>query len=298
MLTRNGSALSRLCAGPLALSETALDWAEDRAACALSLAAHRGDDAPQGAAWVDDAMAAAATGWRPYDLRDGVALIPVQGIILPSFFLIGCEWATGCEQLRWQVATALADDEVRAIALLFDSPGGYVSGVDETSAAIREARASKPVASIIMGHAFSAAFWLASAGDTISCPRTGGLGHIGVISLHLDLTGWLTAEGIKPTLFRSGAHKAEGHPLEPMTDDAARAVQAELDDLRGVFAEAVAEGRAGAIDAAGVLSTEARAYLGPRSLEVALGLGLFDAILPWEQALALFTEGATAGAAG
>ncbi|SDX90197.1 Peptidase family S49 [Albimonas donghaensis] len=296
MLTRNGSALARLCAGPLALSESALDWAEGRAARALALQEAGG--APQGVAWSDDAMSAAATGWRPYDMREGVALIPVQGIILPSFCLIGWDGATGCEQLRWQVETALADDQVQAIALMIDSPGGYVAGVDETASAIRAARGAKPVASIVMGHAFSAAFWLASAGDTISCPRTGGLGHIGVISLHMDVTGWLAAEGIKPTLFRSGAHKAEGHPLEPMTDAAAASVQAELDDLRGVFAEAVAEGRAGAIDVAGVLATEARAYLGPQSLEAARKLGLFDAILPSDQALALFVEGATAGAAG
>ena len=46
MLTRNGSALARLCAGPLALSEPALDWAEGRAARALALQEAGG--APQG----------------------------------------------------------------------------------------------------------------------------------------------------------------------------------------------------------------------------------------------------------
>lgn len=296
MQTRSASALARLCAGPLALAETWLDWAEDRASRALSAQALV--DAPQGAMWADDAMDAASAGWRPYDLRDGVALIPVQGIILPSFCLIGWEYATGCEQLRWQIRTAVADDEVRAIALMIDSPGGYVSGVDETAAAIRAAREAKPVASIVMAHAFSAAFWLASAADTISCPRVGGLGHIGVITLHLDVTGWLEAEGVKPTLFRSGAHKAEGHPLEPMTNEAAAVIQAEIDDLRAVFAASVAEGRRGSIDAAGVLATEARAYLGPAALSRALEAGLFDAILPVEEALAAFVEGATAGAAG
>lgn len=296
MQTRTGSALARLCASPLALAETWLDWAEDRAARALS--AQAAMDAPQGAIWADDAMAAHRDGWRPYDLRDGVALIPVQGIILPSFCLIGWEYATGCEQLRWQVRTALADDEVRAIALIIDSPGGYVAGVDETAAAIRAARDVKPVASIVAPHAFSAAYWIASAADTISCPRVGGLGHVGVITLHLDLTGWLEAEGVKPTLFRSGARKADGHPLEPMSDAAAQTIQAEIDALRRVFAECVAAGRRDAIDTAGVLATEARAYLGPDALGEALSLGLFDAILPAEQAIDLFAEGVTAGAAG
>lgn len=295
MKIRTGSALARLCPGLLALADSRLEWAE---ACAeRALAA--GDGAPPaGAAAWNDALEARNAGWRPYDLHEGIALIPVQGIILPSFGLVGWEHATGCEQLRWQIAAALGDEEVRGVALMINSPGGYVTGVDETAAAIRAARARKPVASIVMAHAFSAAYWLASAADTISCPRTGGLGHVGVITLHMDFTGLFQAEGIKPTLFRSGAHKADGHPLEPMTDEAAASVQAEIDDFRTLFAGDVAEGRQGVMDAAAVLATEARAYTGPAALSAALKLGLFDAILPWEEALDAFAAGIPAGAAG
>lgn len=295
MLDRTGSALARISAGPLALADGWIDWAEDRAERALSAASQ---NRVAGAVAWDAALDARRDGWKPYDVRDGVALIGVQGLILPDFCLVGWGFATGCAQLRWQVREAAVDEDVRAIALMVDSPGGFAIGVDETANAILEAREEKPVAAIVEAHAFSAAYWIAGAADTISAPRTGGLGHVGVLTLHLDMTGWLEAEGVKPTLFRSGARKADGHPLEPMSEEAARTVQAEIDSLRGVFAAAVAQGRRDAIDEAGVLATEARAYQGPDALEEARRLGLFDAILPAEQALDLFVQGVTAGDAG
>ncbi|MEL6220212.1 MAG: S49 family peptidase, partial [Pseudomonadota bacterium] len=201
---------------PLALAERWIGWAGERHAMALEAQSNPAITA--GAVSAARAHAERQNGWRPYDMAGSIAVIPVMGLLLPDFPWIGCPWATGCAQLRWQIREALGDDAVAGIALHVDSPGGYVGGVDQTASLIRAVRETKPVASIVAEHAFSAAYWIASAADTISAPRLGGVGHIGVLMAHFDFTAMLADEGIKVTLFRSGARKAEGHPLEPMTD--------------------------------------------------------------------------------
>ena len=280
------NALARLAWGPLAIRADALGfaWGEDRA----GRIAARELEAPTTA----EAMRHARdTGWKPYDLADGIALIPIRGLIVPELGWIGSNWATGCADLRWQMAEALADPDVRGVALVIDSGGGLVAGVDETAATIRAARAAKPVAAVVELWCFSAAYWLGSAAQTISAPRTGGVGHVGVICAHFDYSRFLDQEGVTPTLIFSGARKADGNPFQPLTDEARAALQASVDGLRRVFAESVAEGRE--MPVAAVLETEARAFDGPEAIEEARSAGFVDAILPADEALAAFAAGLT-----
>jgi ClpP class serine protease len=43
----------------------------------------------------------------------------------------------------------------------------------------------KPIHAILTENAYSAAYAIASAADRISVPRTGGVGSVGVITMHL-----------------------------------------------------------------------------------------------------------------
>lgn len=283
-------ALSRLARGPLLLRSDApgiaqgLVWAEEMASRVVS-----GNlDAPRTA----EAMRHARdSGWKPYDLADGIALIPVRGLILPELGWIGSSYATGCAEIRWQIAEALSDPEVKGIALVIDSGGGLVAGVDETAAAIRAAREAKPIATVVEYWCFSAAYWIGSAAQTVAAPRTGGIGHVGVFKTHFDFSKLLDREGIKPTLIYSGARKVDGNPYEPLGDEARAAMQAAVDAMRRVFAESVAAGRGLPVDA--ILGTEARVFEGPAAIEEAREAGLIDAILPADEALAAFAAGLT-----
>lgn len=292
-------ALARLAAGALLGHLPAgrgdfLAWADERASAVL---AARTGARLAGPNWTADAMAAAAKGVAPYSVAQGVALIGVKGLIVPELDIIGWSWATGCAELCWMVEHAQENPDVRGIALLIDSPGGYVSGVDEAAAAIRAARAVKPVLSAVQDMAFSAAYWIASAADQITAPRMGGVGHIGTLATHVDVSGAMEQQGVKVTVLHSGARKAEGHPYLPLIDAARDDIQARLDAMRRVFAHSVADGRRGAVDAAAILATEARAFDGPDGIDDALSLGLIDAVLPAHEAIGLFATH-LAGATG
>lgn len=299
MKTPLSPALARLSPGallghlPVAQGDF-LAWAEERAEKVL---ATRGNRQLAGPRWTQDAIDAAANGVAPYALVDGLALIGIKGLIVPELEIINWSWATGCAELAWQVEHAAANEQVKGIALLVDSPGGYVSGVDEAHGAIMAARAEKPVIAAVQDMAYSAGYWLASAADQISAPRMGGVGHIGTLATHFDLSEMLKQQGITATVLQAGALKADGHPYLPLSDSARADIEARLQAIRAVFAESVAAGRRDIIDAAGILATEARAFDGPDGIAAALKAGLIDAILPAHEALSLFATH-LAGASG
>ncbi|WP_334194819.1 S49 family peptidase [Pararhodobacter sp.] len=291
-------ALVRLAPGALlghlpAAQGDFLAWAEARAAKVLAACGAR----PAGPRWTDDAVADAEKGIPPYALVDGLALIGIKGLIVPELEIINWSWATGCAELCWQVEHAADNAQVSGIALLVNSPGGYISGVDEAHGAILSARASKPVIAAVQDMAYSAGYWLASAADQISAPRLGGVGHVGTLATHFDLSEALKKQGITATVMQAGALKADGHPYLPLSDTARQEIEARLQALRTVFAESVAEGRRGAISADEVLATEARAFDGPEGIAAALSAGLIDAILPAQEAIGLFATH-LAGASG
>lgn len=274
--------------GPLAVRHGCrfLSWVS---ACEARLQAAYANRALLGAdaVWLDTAVALAAeTDWRPWAQHGRAAVIPVQGLIVPECGFLNVSFMTGCAELVWQVETALADPAVGGIALWVDSNGGYVAGVDAAAAAIRAARAVKPVAAIVAGAAYSAGYWLASAADTISAERTGGVGHIGVIGEHWDDTALMERFGIVRTVVAEGAHKADRYPS--LTETGLADMRAEIASLRDAFAESVALGRRGNPSVEQVLATQSRAYAGPAALQQALTLGLIDAIASPREALAAF----------
>lgn len=173
---------------------------------------------------------------------------------------------------------------VRAIALEIDSFGGEVAGCFDLADAVRAAAARKPVRSFVAEHAYSAAYALASQGDRIVLPRTGGVGSIGVVCMHVDVSAALEEQGIAVTLIHAGRHKIDGNPYEPLPDAVREEYGREMEGLRQLFAATVAAGRGSRLDAAGALATEARCLSG----EEAVAAGLADEVAEPREALAQF----------
>ncbi len=233
--------------------------------------------------WLDDA--------RPADLYlkiGAVAVVSIRGVLLDRLPFHGCEWATGYNAIRLAVASALADPEITVIALDIDSGGGMVAGCFELCAWLRAASAVKPVAALVTNWSASAAYAIAASCQTISAPITGGVGSIGVVRMHLDMSKWLDEEGLRVSLVHAGKHKVDGHPFAPLPDDVRGEWQEGLEAFRLMFAEHVSAGRGMAVE--NVLATEARFYDDPVRLREALDLGLIDAIASPDDALAALVD--------
>lgn len=219
-----------------------------------------------------------------YDVVAGVALIPVRGTLVDRTRYIGSNWVTGYNVLRLQLEAAFADTSVAAIALVIDSSGGMASGLFDLVDWAIEAKqaAGKTLVAICDQEAYSAAYAVALIADTISVPATGGVGSIGAYIMHFEMSKWLKEMGDTYTIVRSGERKADANWIEPLPDKARADFQADVDALRGLFAERVAAARG--IDVDVVLATEARAYRGLVGTKEAVQLNLADAVLPARKA--------------
>ena len=200
--------------------------------------------------------------WGAYRVAGGVALIPVLGSLIPRGLFMGSGYVTSYEMLGAELRRAATDPAVGDdVYLMIDSPGGYVSNLDATAAAIGRLRQSKRVTAYVQGMACSAAYWLASACDEIVCSPQSELGSIGVVQAHFDMSKMLEDIGLKVTLLHAGAKKVDGNPFEPLSERVKAEMQARLEQLRMAFAQAVAEGRT-SLDVAAVLATEAATFTG------------------------------------
>jgi len=208
-----------------------------------------------------------------YDKVGPVAVIPVHGTLVQKLgSLRPYSGMTGYDGIRQAFLTALDDPSVEAIMLDIDSPGGEVSGCFDLVDTIYEGRGRKPIWAILSDAAYSAAYAIASAADRIVVPRTGGVGSIGVICMHMDFSKALTSAGFQVTFITYGDRKADGHPEIPLSKEALERFQADIDTMGELFVNTVARNRN--IAASSMRDTQAVTYLG----EQGVAQGLADAV--------------------
>lgn len=217
-----------------------------------------------------------------FDVINGVAFIPVSGVLVDSVPWIS-RWWTGYNVLSMQFDEAFVRDDVKSIVMCIKSPGGLVSGLMDLVDEVAEGRAAtgKEIVAICDDHAYSAAYAIASVADQITVPRTGGVGSIGVVMLHMSFQKMLQDIGIEATYVKSGARKTDGNPFEPLGRDVLARFQQEIDDLRDLFAETVSRNRTAAgrdLSVEDVLQTEAAIFDGPKGTAEAVSLGLADIV--------------------
>lgn len=231
---------------------------------------------------------------RPLPFRrtaEGVAIVTVIGELVNRGAWVGASSGlVSYEAIRFQLNAAAADRQTRSIILDLETPGGEAIGAFEAAAAVRAAAAAKPVIAVVDGVAASAGYALASgAGRIVSIP-SGMVGSIGVLWVHWDMSAALEDAGIKPTIITAGAQKAAGNPLEPLSPDVRKDMQAQVDHFQKLFLECVAKGRGGRLTADAARKTEARIFSGAEAVRI----GLADATGTFEEVLAELTGGAAA----
>jgi signal peptide peptidase SppA len=212
---------------------------------------------------------------------DGVAIIPIHGLLINRLSW-SCSYATGYNFIRSQRMAALADPDVKLIAYDVNSQGGIASGCAELAQEMFDSRAEKPSIAVVDARCYSAAYFLASACDKIVVTPSGGVGSIGCLSMHIDYSDMVSADGLKVTFIIAGDQKVDGNPYERLSARAKATIQRDVDYHYGLFIEAVARHRGMSED--DVRATEAACFLPPEALDN----GLIDAIETPAEAVANF----------
>lgn len=221
--------------------------------------------------------------YRPYEVNaDGILFVPVRGVLLHNFPYALGNWATGYAYIQKAIERGLEDANVRGIALLVNSGGGMVAGCFECVDKIYDRRGEKPIRAFAHESAYSAAYAIASVADSIVVSKTGGVGSIGVVTSHIDLSKMYDDIGIKKTFIFKGKHKVDGNSAEPLPKDVKDRIEARLDEPYEVFVSTVARNRG--MDAQAIRDTEALTYTATQ----AVSIGLADSVGPLDDAVAQF----------
>lgn len=241
--------------------------------------------------WDDDE--ATVDNSRCYPVIDGVAIIPVVGTLLhrDAYSYWSGQRLPSYQSIADMIEDAVTDSNIKAVLLDVDSPGGVAAGCLDFAEAIAKMRGIKPIWASINEFGCSAAYAVASAADKIVLGKSGRVGSIGVVAMHFDMSAAMEKWGEKVTYLYAGAHKTDGSPYMPLTDQARAAFMSNIEAQYQRFCEVVAANRGISVDQA--RKTEAAIYRGEEAVKV----GLADEVMTQQEAImALATKTAPTGA--
>ena len=146
-----------------------------------------------------------------------IAVIPVQGIIYTDD---QTEWGTSMvDDIKNALQTASDDDNVKAVVLAVNSPGGEVTASDIIYHEVLKVQKKKPVVVAMTSLAASGAYYIACAADWIVANETTFTGSIGVIIQSLNYEGLFDKVGLDAVVFKSGKFKDMLSGSRPMTPE-------------------------------------------------------------------------------
>lgn len=198
---------------------------------------------------------------------------------------------TSCEEVSYALDALLADQTVSAIVLHVDSPGGAVSGVAELCDKVYAARAKKPIYCSIDSTGASAAYWIATAAETVTMTPGGYCGSVGVFSLHIDQTAALAEQGVKVSMVQAGRYKTEFLDVVSLSDEARGYLQTVVDAIYDKFVVAVARNRER--PKSQVISDFGQGRV--MDANAAMAAGMVDRIISFEDLMARLTGGGAPG---
>lgn len=218
----------------------------------------------------------------PYAVtKDGIAVCDISGtLVRRATGLDALSGLASYETIEAELVGALQDANVKGILMCCDSPGGEVGGLFDLVDKLVSLKGSKPMHAAVSEMACSAMYAIASVCDQITVTQTAAAGSIGVYALHVDQSGLNKEMGLKYTYIFAGAHKVDGNPNEPLTDEIKSEFQSEIDRTYGMFVDVVSKNRK--MSAQKVRDTEARVYYGADGIAA----GLVDAVGTPDQAMA------------
>jgi capsid assembly protease len=220
-----------------------------------------------------------------YDVVQGVAIIPIAGTLVQKLGTVRpYSGMTGYDGIRHNVLTALADPEVKALFLDFDTPGGEVAGCFDLVDTIHKARGIKPIWGMVGEMAYSAGMALASACDRVITPRTGGVGSVGVVVIHMDYSQAIANAGLVVTIVTHGDLKAEGNPYQQLSKGAQARIQEDINTMGELFVSTVARNRN--LSPARVRDAQAACFLGSKGVDQ----GLADEVMAPDDAFLALVE--------
>lgn len=220
----------------------------------------------------------------PSTARNEIAVIVADGEIMPGRVESG---VVGSETIVKELRKARTNDNVKAIVLRVNSPGGVYQAGDEMWREVVLAAEEKPVIASLSDYAASGGYYIAMACDHIVAQPVTITGSIGVFSVLFDMSGFLENKiGITTDEVKTG--EVGGITItRPLTDLEKSIWQKQTDEIYETFTRKAAEGRGMSQDDIKRIAS-GRVWTGTQAMDN----GLVDVLGSFDDAVALAAKSA------
>ncbi len=179
-----------------------------------------------------------------------IGVIKIEGTIMPgnSFNsplpipMLG-ERMAGSGTIAQIIRRAEKDDNLAAIILYVDSPGGSALASDLIAREVRRLKAKKPIVAYMDGVAASGGYYVAALANCIVAQPLTITGSIGVVSLKPNTQGTFDKLKLHRVLLQRGERAGLLSDATPLSDDQRQALERTIAHTYGEFKNIVAEGR-------------------------------------------------------
>lgn len=162
---------------------------------------------------------------------ENVGVVKIEGIITDS------------ASINESIRKFGKDENIKAIVLRINSPGGGVGPSQEIYEEVKKLRDKKVVVASIGAVGASGGYYIACGADKIVANPGSITGSIGVIMEFLNLKELIEKLGMKGMVVKSGPLKDVGNPLRDMTEEERKLLKTLIDNIHYQFVDAVADGR-------------------------------------------------------
>ncbi|PCR92751.1 signal peptide peptidase SppA [Natrinema ejinorense] len=174
--------------------------------------------------------------------------------------------STPADDVVEQIDRANDDDNVRALLVKLNTPGGEVVPSDDIRLAAE--RFDGPTVAYATDVCASGGYWIASGCDELWAREGSIVGSIGVIGSRVNASDLAEKVGLSYERFAAGEFKDAGTPLKELEEKEREYLQGVIDDYYETFVERVSDGRD--LEPEFVRDTEARIYLGEEAADMEL----------------------------
>jgi protease-4 len=149
------------------------------------------------------------------------------------------------EVLSDQLRRIEEDEQVKAVVLRIDSPGGEVVATDEIHQRLLHLKEVRKIPIVVsMGStAASGGYYLATAGDVIFANPNTMTGSLGVIFTLINYGETASRFGLKEYVIKSGRYKDIGSPIRPLTEAERNIFQTLVNESYQRFVDVIVQGR-------------------------------------------------------
>jgi len=226
--------------------------------------------------------AGGVAGGRSYeaDIRpSGVAVVELSGLMMKQESSMGN--ATSTVKMRGTLRALAANEGVKGVMMIVDSPGGTAAGTADLADDMAALASKKRVHVYANGAMMSAAYWVGSQAHEISAGRDAMIGSIGTYGVVYDSSGQAAMNGVKAHVIRAGEFKGMATPGTPVTPEQLGELQRNITAINEHFLAGVVSGRK--LPAARVSQmADGRSHIARAAME----LGMIDRVESFDDALA------------